>query len=502
MTGGTMCSGIGAPEQAAPDIKWVWHAEIEPFPCAVMAARHPQSVNLGDITASNFIDRAQSFGTLDVLVAGTPCQAFSVAGLRQSLADARGNLTLRFVDAVHALRPRYAVWENVPGVLSTHDNAFGCLLGGIVGDNAPLVPLRGKWTNAGVVDGPLGAAAWRVLDAQYFGLAQRRKRVFLVFRSGAIGKHPAEVLFEWDRMRRDSPPSREAGQGVAGSIAARTRGGGGLGTDFDCDGGLVPNLAPTLEGRAGRSGANNFATSGGLIPSVSMCLNGGAMNRIDAESETLITAPVWTRPYADNASHESQLIVAHALRGEGFDASENGTGRGTPLVPMCLPILEVGARTGTSTTDIRAGSGTGESGDPMFTLQAGKQHGVLSFHENQRGEISMNETVGSLKVGGGKPGQGYHAVAYNLRGREGGAMPEPTDVASLRSASGGSSRTYVGVRRLMVVECERLQGMADGYTAIKYNGKPAKDGPRYKAIGNSMAVPVLSWILRRFPYGH
>ena len=102
-----------------------------------------------------------------------------------------------------------------------------------------------------------------------------------------------------------------------------------------------------------------------------------------------------------------------------------------------------------------------------------------------------------VKVGGGKPGQGYPAVAYNLRGREGGAMPEPTDVASLRSASGGSSRTYVGVRRLMPVECERLQGMADSYTAVEYNGKPAKDGPRYRAIGNSMAVPVLSWILRR-----
>ena len=219
---------------------------------------------------------------------------------------------------------------------------------------------------------------------------------------------------------------------------------------------------------------------------------GGAMNRIDAETETLIT---------------------HALRGEGFDASEDGTGRGTPLVPVAnslngnsgrmqieatyLPILEVGARTGVSTTDIRAGSGIGNDGDPMFTLQSGKQHGVLSFHENQRGEISMNDTVGSLKVGGGKPGQGYPAVAFNLRGREGGAMPEPTDVASLRSASGGSSRTYVGVRRLMPVECERLQGMADSYTAVEYNGKPAKDGPRYRAIGNSMAVPVLSWILRR-----
>lgn len=133
---------------------------------------------------------------------------------------------------------------------------------------------------------------------------------------------------------------------------------------------------------------------------------------------------------------------------------------------IALPVLEVGARTGASTTDPRAGSGIGENGDPMFTLQAGKQHGVLSFHGSQDPCVSEHVT-------------------------------HPTDVASLRSASGGSSRTYVGVRRLMPVECERLQGMADGYTAIDYNGKPAKDGPRYKAIGNSMAVPVLSWILRR-----
>lgn len=427
-----MCSGIGAPEQAAPEVEWVWHAEIEPFPCAVMAERHPQSVNLGDITAPDFIERAQAYGPLDVLVAGTPCQAFSVAGLRQSLADARGNLTLRFVDAVHAIRPRYAVWENVPGVLSTHDNAFGCLLAGLVGANEAIEiddPRRrrtGKdggyfaWPSVGVADGPFGAVAWRVLDAQYFSLAQRRERVFLVFRLGGAGTHPAQVLFEFDRMRRDSPPRREARQGVTGSIAARTRGGGRLGTDFDCD--------------------------GGLVPSVSMCLNGGAMNRIDAESETLIA----------------------------------------------LPVLEVGARTGASTTDPRAGSGIGENGDPMFTLQAGKQHGVLSFHGSQDPCVSEHVT----HPVGRNQGQ-ETCIAYNLRGREGGAMPEPTDVASLRSASGGSSRTYVGVRRLMLVECERLQGMADGYTAIDYNGKPAKDGPRYKAIGNSMAVPVLSWILRR-----
>jgi hypothetical protein len=174
------------------------------------------------------------------------------------------------------------------------------------------------------------------------------------------------------------------------------------------------------------------------LPAVDLCLNGGEMNRLDAASETLIT---------------------HALRGEGFDASEDGTGRGTPLVPVAFDTTQI--------TSASNGSNP-QPGDPCHSLT----------HQ-------------------GHP----PAIAFNLRGREGGAMPEPTDVASLRSASGGSSRTYVGVRRLMPVECERLQGLAGDYTAIEYNGKPAKDGPRYKAIGNSMAAPVLSWILRRINDG-
>lgn len=360
MTGATLCSGIGAPEVAMPWVDWRSHAEIDAFPSAVMAHRHG-TPNLGDVTADDFIARALKHGPLDLLVAGTPCQAFSVAGRRESLKDARGNITLRFVEIVDAIKPAVVLWENVPGVLNTSDNAFGCFLAALVGAGSALVPAAGqRWTNAGMVDGPSRVVAWRILDAQYFGLAQRRERVFVVA-SARNGADPREILFERTGMQRHFAPRRETGQTATGTLSARTKGGGGLGTDFDCDGGLVP-----------------------AVPDASTCLNAGAQGRLDPT--------------------------------------------------FAVPILEAGARTGKSTTDMRAGIGIGESGDPMFTLQSGKQHGV---------------------------------------------------------------GTGVAVRRLTPEECEALQGFPRKYTLIEYRGKPAADGPRYKALGNSMAVPVIRFIGER-----
>lgn len=219
-------------------------------------------------------------------------------------------------------------------------------------------------------------------------------------------------------------------------------------------------------------------------------------------------------------------LIAHSLRADGFDASEDGTGRGTPLVPVtapCLtrnygkqpdnsdtssgpmvipvPILEAGARTGVSTDDPRAGIGIGEPGDPMFTLQAGKQHAIGFSCKDH--EADAGDTAPTLRAMGHESSHanagGQVAVAFDLRGREGGAVPEgPHDTANIRAASGGSSRSYIAepmaVRRLTVTECERLQGFPDGYTLVPYRGKPAADGPRYKALGNSMAIPVVSWI--------
>jgi DNA (cytosine-5)-methyltransferase 1 len=424
MTGATLCSGIGAPEVAAPWIDWKWCAEIEPFPAAVLAYRHPAIANLDDVTAADFIDRAQAFGLLDVLVAGTPCQAFSVAGRRGSLGDARGNITLRLVEIVHAVKPRYLLWENVPGVLSTADNAFGCFLGGLVGSTEAIhkgeLPASGQpagWPRAGVVDGPLGAIAWRVLDAQHFGLAQRRERVFVVFRFGATGQHPAEILFEFDSLRRDFAPGKEAGEEPAGCL------GGGAGE---------------------RGWCNDLDRSGAFV---SMSLNAkGGSGRMDGESET---------------------FVAHTLRSEGFDASEDGTGRGTPLVPVAFSAKDHGADAGPLAPTLRA-----MTHDRSHANAGGQVAVCFESRVARNGRGGPSELVPPLKAQSGGSGRG--------------------DGAPLVAGSGS-----VAVRRLTPRECERLQGLPDDYTLIPYRGKPAADGPRYRAIGNSMAVPVIRWILKR-----
>ncbi|WP_217425499.1 DNA cytosine methyltransferase [Magnetospirillum sp. SS-4] len=387
---GSVCSGIEAATVAWEPLGWkpAFFAEIEPFPSAVLAHRHPAIPNLGDMTA---IDGSAWRGRIDVLVGGTPCQAFSVAGRRRSLDDARGNLALTFVDLADAIAPAWIVWENVPGVLSTRDNAFGCLLGGLAGEDGPLLPPGRKWSDAGVVVGPARTVAWRVLDAQYFGLAQRRRRVFVVAGAGDRAD-PVEVLFERESVRRDYSPRRQPEQGLAGTLAGGARRRGGFSLDD----------LPVAFGGNNTSGPIDVATA------LNACAS--ASGRMDFETETFVT---------------------HSLRGEGFDASEDGTGRGTPLVPVAF--------------DCKAATPVaGETVAP--TLRA------------------MN-AVGRDNAGG------QLAVQHGL-----------------------------AVRRLTPTECERLQGFPDDYTRISWRGRPADrcpDGPRYRALGNSMAVPVMAWIGRR-----
>ena len=257
----TICSGICAPSAAWKPLGWepVAFSEIEPFPQRVLKHHYPGVPNHGDSTK---FDWSIYRGKVDLVAAGTPCQAFSVAGHRKSLDDQRGNLTLEFLHVIDAINPRFVVWENVPGVLSTPDNAFGCFMGGLVGGDDPVVFERG-WPSAGVVDGPTRSACWRTLDAQYFGLAQRRKRVFVIA-SPRNERHPAEILLEWESLRRDYPPSREAGEGVAEAV----------------DEGTLFGLELSNQGSGGKVGFHNesypFRTLGtGGGPGIAMCLNGG-----------------------------------------------------------------------------------------------------------------------------------------------------------------------------------------------------------------------------------
>ena len=273
---GSVCSGIEAATAAWHPLGWTpaFFSEIEAFPRAVLAHHYSTTLCHGDFTTIS----ASDYDPIELLVGGTPCQSFGVAGLRKGFTDARGNLTLEFLRLAERLGPCWLVWENVPGVLSQDGGrAFAAFLGGLA---------------------ELGYGfAYRVLDAQHFGVPQRRRRVFVV---GYLGdwRPPAAVLFERESLHRDITPRREARKDVAPCLSARTKGGGGLGTDFEFDGGLIAY------------GGNN--TSGPINVATALNSHGGPCGRMDFESETLVT---------------------HSLRGEGFDASEDGTGRGIPLVP-------------------------------------------------------------------------------------------------------------------------------------------------------------------------
>lgn len=236
ITYGSVCSGIEAATQAWHPLgmRAAWFAEIEPFPSAVLAHHYHDVPNHGDMTKLAALVLAGKIPAPDVLVGGTPCQAFSVAGMREGLTDPRGALTIKYVelaDAVDYVRAgqrkpaSVIVWENVPGVLSDKGNAFGCFLGALAGEDCELQPPGKKWQDAGCVYGPKRTIAWRVLDAQYFGLAQRRRRVFVVA-SARDGFDPAEVLFEREGARRDSPPGWPAKLALHPTLTAQ--GGGSL----------------------------------------------------------------------------------------------------------------------------------------------------------------------------------------------------------------------------------------------------------------------------------
>ena len=239
---GSVCSGIEAATVAWHSLGWEpsWFSEIEKYPSQVLAHHYPKVSNLGDMSNIEFFIEVGLIDAPDILVGGTPCQAFSVAGLRQSLNDERGQLSLEFVrilDAIDRSRakenkaPALSVWENVPGVLNTKDNAFGCFLGALSGEECELQPPGGRWKNAGCVFGPQRQVAWRVLDAQYFGLAQRRKRVFVV--ASARAESIAEILFERKGLCGNPTQSGREKKDNSTTVAKclTRRGAGGLNQD-------------------------------------------------------------------------------------------------------------------------------------------------------------------------------------------------------------------------------------------------------------------------------
>lgn len=371
---GSVCSGIESATVAWHPLDWkaAWYSEIEPFPCAVLAHHYPRTPNLGDMTNLAAMVLSGKIAAPEVLIGGTPCQAFSVAGMRAGLSDPRGALTIKYVeladanDHVRTSRGQdecIVVWENVPGVLSDKGNAFGCFLGALAGEDCALQPAGDKWTDAGCVYGPKRTIAWRVLNAEYFGLAQRRRRVFVVA-SARTGFDPLEVLFEREGTRRDTAPRRGEGQDVAGHAP----------------------FGPALQ-----CGCSYLYTD---------------------------ELGVWGCPNCE-----------------------------------------------------------GDEGPGVSVLA-----GVPAF-------------------GGENPESLFRAGSLNAHGARNDFASETFCVQEVHDQDEhGMLVSGQQLRRLTEVECERLQGFPDNYTKVPVRKLPAEacpSTPRYKALGNSKAVPVVRWIGQR-----
>ena len=463
---GSLFSGIGGFDIALERAGMSCAFQIEQNTDAnkVLARHWPTVPRFTDVKEFNASSTTLRPG---IICGGWPCQGNSVAGKRAGMADERSGLWGEVVRILAEFRPEWFLGENVPGILSVN------------GGRDWLTVLRDL---AGLGYG----FAYRVLDSQWFGLAQRRKRVFIVAHLGDW-RRAAQILFESDCLPWNPAPSRETGARVAASLtrgSAASRGVNAPGRRRDDDTNIVVNC---LDAHMGMGGAD------------------------------------------DNAA-QANHPVAHTLRAEGHDASEDGSGRGVPLV--VTPILEAGARTGKSTNDPRAGIGIGDEGDPMFTLQSGKQHAIAySASDYSNGQFTETDTARTLTTSDDRsraaPVVAYrdergrtsgdraseevtfplHAakgqseqqiVAFQTRiARNGRGQPkEITD--ALTSCEGGThadSKPHVagsfGVRRLLPVECERLQGFPDGWT------EGLSDSGRYRTLGNAVSVPVVEWIARR-----
>ncbi|HGW5384827.1 TPA: phage N-6-adenine-methyltransferase [Enterobacter hormaechei] len=467
---GSVCSGIEAASKAWEPLGWkpVWLSEIEPFPSAVLAHHWPEVTNLGDMTKIADAVRAGDVEAPDVLVGGTPCQAFSIAGLREGLSDDRGQLTLSYVELANAIDAKrrehgaqesIIVWENVPGVLSSKDNAFGCFLAGLAGESSELQPAGGKWTHAGCVSGPERVIAWRVLDAQFFGVAQRRRRVFIVA-SARKGFDPAAVLFELDCVRRDSAPSRGAGKATAGTTGSCVK----VGSHWDNPANPHPTLNQSHNiGGIGQSNQELFSQRGSGITIATSETVGCMSSSGDTKNKHGFGwgQQDWQSGYCQPVITQSvNGDIAHTLKAEGFDGSEDGTGRGTPIIAMAH---------GQGGAEIKT-----DNSAPTLTCNHEAPIAAYGIPGNWIGRAPEN---------GGNATEPMHDVSpcLTVADRHGVAMS-------------------MSVRRLTPIECERLQGFPDNHTMISWRGKDAAecpDGPRYKAIGNSMAVPVMRWIGER-----
>lgn len=518
---GSICSGIEAASKAWEPLGMsaAWFAQYDPehkyktgpdFPSAVLDDRWPDTINLGDMTQIAERIRLGLVEAPPLVVGGTPCQDFSVTGARQGLDGERGQLTLSYchlADAIDEKRiengedPAVFVWENVPGVLSDKTNAFGAFIGYLAGEDCKMLPAGEKWTSAGCVYGSQRTVAWRVLDAQYFGLAQRRNRVFVVA-SAREGFDPTEVLFEWESLRRDIEPCRKTEKGTTAAA--------GNGLAVCCEEKPVAELdvvsALTAKG-VGTCGADdNQAQAGHLV------------TMVDPLSVTVPYRMVAFGEYSDDDSASTMkardykdatdlaVTVIHGTQDPDIlDNLAHTVGRNQGqenALVYAIPgwwINKAPGSGGNAVTPPENISPCLTACDRHGVAFLGDEPVVYSFEERGRPDGRLLEAIENL--------------AYALTVSAGGGAANKRNICDTLTMT---------VRRLTPIECERLQGFPDAHTWIKCKrrhkmdpdeyeymrrhlpGVPdeelpyyAPDAPRYKAIGNSMAVPVMAWIGER-----
>lgn len=472
---GSVCSGIEAATVAWHPLGWdpAWFAEIEKFPSAVLAHHYPTVPNLGDMNGIG-----EQHGPVELLVGGTPCQSFSVAGLRRGMDDPRGNLALIFLRLVRDLRPRWVLWENVPGVLSSNGGRdFGSFVGG-------LAELGYGW-------------AYRVLDAQFFGVAQRRRRVFVVGRAGGQFQRAAAVLFEPSCLRGDPAPRREAGQRAAPCVSASLGHHGRSSPRGDGSDPIV-EVAGSL-GTRGNKSHTELDGHGACVPvgvdfqnceatgDVCGTLMGEAQAKGGQAGHGLFTQEAFWGGRSRGALDVSTACNAHSGR-QDFESET--------LVAIPFDTTQITSAANYSSP---------QAGDPAHPLAAGAHPPAIAFSVRGReggaqAECELTGLAPALRAGDGGSSRGLSvcAPAFGFAWQQGGdgagtmgGMEEA--IPAQRKSQVMAVHHLAAVRRLTPRECARLQGFPDTYLDIP----GATDSGKYRALGNSMAVPVMNWLGRR-----
>jgi len=442
---GSVCSGVEAATVAWHDLGFEpqWFSEVDAFPSAVLQHHYPNVPNHGDMTKFKEWNNDK---TIDLLVGGTPCQSFSVAGLRKGLEDPRGNLMLTYLAMAEQLKPKWLVWENVPGVLSSNGGR----------DFATFLTAMGE----------IGYGfAYRVLDAQYFGVPQRRRRVFVV---GCLGdwRSAASVLFEPESLSGHPAPSREKRQRVAPTVSTGAPFSRTGNSRVEADALVTYALPGNWIGRKPENGGNQVepfvelspcqtATDVHAVSYTSSSFGGyhegvgtvrASGGDLGGGSETLAVTPKSGSHWDGDFPHPTLTQSAKGSGGIGASNQEVFGGRGAGLVAKCLTT--------------RTGQAYDAGTETLVPTKA-------------TGETTLSDVTMSL------------TASYGAGGADLATKPMICTSA---------------VRRLTPRECERLQGFKDDYTQISWRGKEPEDCPnghRYKAMGNSMAVPVMRWIGER-----